>query len=61
MATQLGNKRILPLATNGYDLRADYHSRTFESIIGGSLSGIDLMKGDGFSRLIESLNTYLNV
>lgn len=59
MAAQLGNKQILPLATNGYDLRSDYHSTVFESTIGGSLSGINLMQNDGFSRLVESLNTYL--
>lgn len=59
MAAQLGNKRILPLATNGYSLRSDYHTQTFESIINGNLSGIDLMQSDGFSRLVESLNTYL--
>jgi len=59
MAAQLGDKRILPLATNGYDLRSEYHTKSFEDIIGGSLSGIDLMQNDGFSRLVESLNTYL--
>ena len=59
MAVQLGDKRILPLAVNGYNLRNDYHTKAFESIIGNSLSGIDLMQSDGQNRLIESLNTYL--
>lgn len=58
-AVQLGNKRILPLAVNGYDLRNDYHTKVFESIIGNPLSGVDLMENGGRSRLIESLNTYL--
>lgn len=59
MAGQLGNKRIVPLAANGYDVRASYHTQTFESIIGESLSCIDLMQGDGFTRLVDTLNTYL--
>lgn len=59
MAAQLPNKRILPLAANGYSLRSEYHTQDFESIINGSLSGIDLMLNDGFNKLVESLNTYL--
>lgn len=59
MASQLGNKHIVPLATNGYDLRASYHTQTFESIVGDSISCIDLMQGDGLTRLVDTLNSYL--
>ena len=59
MATQLGNKHLLPLASNGYDLRADYHTQGFESVIGAGVSGIDLMQADGFERLIQSLDKYI--
>lgn len=59
MASQLGNKHIIPLATNGYDLRASYHTQTFESIVGDSISCIDLMQSDGLTRLVDTLNTYL--
>lgn len=53
-----GNKRIIPLAANGYDLRASYH-KEFERIIGGSLAGVDLIKEDGFEKLIGSLDKEL--
>jgi hypothetical protein len=59
MAIQLGGKHILPLASNGYDLRADYHSHGFETIVGSGISGIDLMQSDGFSRLVQSLDKFL--
>ena len=59
MAQQLGNEVILPVAVNGYDLRAEYHTSVFESLVKEGITGIDLMKPDGFSKLIESLNKHL--
>ena len=59
MAMQLGGKNILPLATNGYDLRAPYHTTMFESLIGGTLSGIDLMTNNGFAKLTEAIDDRL--
>lgn len=55
MAQQFGDKLILPLAINGYDLRAEYHSK-YEEIIGAQPSGINLMETDGFSKLLSSIN-----
>ena len=59
MASQLGDKAIIPLALNGYDLRQPYHTQTFESIIHGSLSGINLMH-DKFEKLRSSIEEHLN-
>lgn len=58
IAQQFGDKTIIPLAVNGYDLRADYH-QGFEAIIGQQPSGINLMDTDGFSKLISSINEHL--
>lgn len=58
MASQFGDKAIIPLALNGYDLRQPYHTQTFESIIHGSLSGINLMR-DKFEKLRTSIEEYL--
>ncbi len=60
MACQLGNKRIIPLAVDGYDLRAHYHSSVFDSFVNNALSGIDLMQQDGFNKLILSLDKELS-
>ena len=59
MACQLGDKVIIPLALNGYDLRQPYHTQKFESIIHGSLSGINLMH-DKFEKLRTSIEEHLN-
>ena len=59
IASQTGDKRIIPVATNGYNLRADYHSNVFESIISDALHGEDLMQSDGMKKLIESLTSNL--
>lgn len=58
MASQFGEKAIIPLALNGYDLRQPYHTQTFESIIHGSLSGINLMH-DKFEKLRISIEEHL--
>lgn len=58
MASQLGDKAIIPLALNGYDLRQPYHTQIFESIIHGSLSGINLMH-DKFEKLRTSIEEHL--
>lgn len=58
MAQQFNDKTIIPLAINGYDLRADYH-QAFESIIDQQPTGIDLMDSDGFFKLITSINEHL--
>lgn len=58
MAQQFNDKTIIPLAINGYDLRADYH-QAYEAIINQQPSGIDLMNSEGFSKLITSINEHL--
>lgn len=55
MAQQFGDKVIIPLAVNGYDLRDDYNQE-YEKIINKKVSGINLMDTDGFSKLIDSIN-----
>ena len=58
MAQQFSDKTIIPLAINGYDLRADYH-QVFETIINQQPSGVDFMDADGFSKLVTSINECL--
>lgn len=58
IAQQFGDKTIIPLAVNGYDLRANYN-QGYEAIINQSTSGIDLMNADGFYKLINSINEHL--
>ena len=58
MAQQFGDKIIIPLAINGYNLRSDYH-QSFEKIINHQPSGINLMDADGFQKLITSINEHL--
>lgn len=67
MAQQFDNKVIIPLAINGYNLRAEYH-QVYETIVNQQVSGIDnegaglkvdLMDADGFSKLISSINKHL--
>lgn len=58
MAQQFGDKTIIPLAVNGYDLRADYQ-QVYESIVNQQPSGIDLMDSEGFSKLLTSINEHL--
>jgi hypothetical protein len=58
MAQQFGDKTIIPLAINGYDLRSEYHQR-FETIVTQQPSGINLMDADGFQKLITTINEHL--
>lgn len=58
MAQQFNDKTIIPLAINGYKLRANYHER-YEAIVSKQSSGIDLMDADGLSKLISSINEHL--
>ena len=58
MAHQFNDKTIIPLAVNGYDLRADYHQK-FEAMVNQQPSGIDLMDADGLYKLISSINEHL--
>lgn len=58
MAAQWDTMKIIPLAINGYDLRADYH-KGFDEIVNKSLTGIDLMDKNGLQMLFNSLNAYL--
>lgn len=53
IASQAGCERIIPVAANGYDLRATYHIKnnnanqiTYENIIKGQVDGINLMVDD---------------
>lgn len=56
MANQFADKTIIPLAVNGYNLRAESHSE-YEKIINRPLSGIDLMQPDGLENLFESIKS----
>ena len=64
MAKQFDDKTIIPLAINGYNLRAEYH-HDYESIIGRTNSGINaddkinLMETDGFNKLLNSIDNHL--
>jgi len=58
MAQQFGDKTIIPLAVNGYDLRASYH-QGYEAIVNQKPVGINLMDADGFSKLITFINEHL--
>ena len=49
------DKKIIPLAVDGYDLRADYHKK-FEEIIQRRLTGVNLMEPDGFHKLKISID-----
>lgn len=59
MAAQMGNKVIIPVATNGYNLRAAYHTGVFERIIADALHGEDLMQPDGMKKLTDALTSNL--
>ena len=59
-ASQIGEKRIIPLAVDGYDLRAHYHVSVYENIVNNALSGIDLMQKDGLTKLQSSLDKELS-
>lgn len=58
MAQQFDDKVIIPLAINGYDLRAGYH-QGFKAIVNQKTTGIDLMEAEGFQMLITSINEHL--
>ena len=58
MAQQFGDKVIIPLAINGYDLRAGYH-QGFKAIVNQKTTGIDLMDAEGFQKLTTSINEHL--
>ena len=49
-----GDKRIIPLAINGYDPKADYH-QTFVKVVGQDPTVENLMEPDGFFRLTEAI------
>lgn len=55
MAQQFKDKIIVPLAVNGYSLRAEYH-KGFEGVIACQPSGIDMMLPDGFTELLKSIS-----
>ncbi len=57
MAQQFGDKIVIPLAINGYDLRSDYH-KGFEAIVNQQPHGINLMDADGFQQLITSIKEH---
>ena len=58
MAQQFGDKTIIPLAVNGYNLRSDYNN-VYEEIVGQHLHGEDLMEVDGFQKLLSAINENL--
>lgn len=57
MATQFNDKIIIPVAVNGYDLRAAYH-QGYEEIV-KSVTGYNLMDTDGLGKLINCINEHL--
>ena len=57
MATQFNDKIIIPVAVNGYDLRAAYHQGYEE--IAKSVTGYNLMDTDGLGKLINCINEHL--
>ena len=68
IAQQFKDKTIIPLAINGYNLRADYHKEIYESIVNQQVSGvsddqdelkINLMDSDGFQKLVSSIDKHL--
>lgn len=59
MAKQFGEKKIIPLAVDGYDVRADYHTSIFQGIINDKPSGVNLMTTDGFNKLLSSIDKEL--
>lgn len=58
-ATRKEHLKIIPVAANGYDLRGQYHCEGFEKIVKDQISGVDLMKSDGYNRLIDAIDKYL--
>jgi hypothetical protein len=54
LASQAGFGHIIPLAADGYSLRAPYHQE-YERIIGGHIDGVDLMRED-FSQLRKMID-----
>ena len=57
MATQFNDKIIIPVAVNGYDLRAAYH-QGYDEIV-KSVTGYNLMDTDGLGKLINCINEHL--
>ncbi len=57
-AAQITTHNIIPLAVNGYDLRASYHN-VFKEIMNDKISGINLMQGE-FDKLIKRIEELLN-
>ena len=53
-----GCRHIIPLAVDGYNLRASYHT-VYEDIIGGRIDGVDLMTDDfsSLKKMIDHLKT----
>ena len=64
IAKQMKDKIFIPLAINGYNLRADYH-KVYEDIVEATNSGIsaddkiNLMETNGFNKLLISLDKHL--
>ena len=58
IAQQFGDKVIIPVAVNGYDLRSDHHT-LFETIITQSVTGVNLLESDGFYKLVTSINEHI--
>lgn len=57
MATQFNDKIIIPVAVNGYDLRAACH-QGYDEIV-KSVTGYNLMDTDGLGKLINCINEHL--
>lgn len=58
IAQQFGDKVIIPVGVNGYDLRSDHHS-LFETIITQSVTGVNLLESDGFYKLVASISEHI--
>ena len=58
-AARKGEITIIPLATKGFSLRNDYY-KVFESIVGGSISGISLEDANALSNLQKAIDKHLN-
>lgn len=59
-ANQFEDKHIIPVAVNDYDLRAAYHTNGYETIVGKSITGINLMDTSGFTNLVDSIKSNLD-
>lgn len=60
IARQYEDKRFIPLAVNGYELRSSAHAVVYESKFEHRLTGIDLTDKDGFNQLSQVISESLN-